>query len=60
MLVEATEDVVELQMQTQPQTEAPSDDQLDRSIVNVLSVTPQRGMVEIVVRFPSGAVHTTE
>jgi hypothetical protein len=52
--------VVELQRQTQPRTEAPSDNLTGRSYVTVLSVTPQRGKVEVVVRFPSGAVHTAE
>ena len=33
---------------------------LGHSRVDVLSVTPQRGKIEVVVRFPSGAVHTAE
>jgi hypothetical protein len=48
------------QLQTQPQAEAPSNTPTDPSYVQVVSVTPQRGMVEVVVRFPCGAVHTTE
>lgn len=51
---------MELHMQTQPQTAAPSATQTEQPIINILSVTPQKGSVEVIVRFPSGAVHTTE
>ncbi|MHB1007123.1 MAG: hypothetical protein ACYC3S_16005 [Chloroflexota bacterium] len=51
---------MELQVQPIPRLEAPSDTSLGLPRVDVLSVTPQKGKVELVVRFPSGAVHTAE
>lgn len=51
---------MELQAHPLPLTEAPSDAPRDRAYVDVISITPQRGKVEVVVRFPSGAVHTAE
>ncbi|MHB1414409.1 MAG: cyanophycin synthetase family protein [Chloroflexota bacterium] len=47
-------------MHAQPQTEAASGLTVGQPYVNVLSVTPQRGKIEVVVRFPDGAVHTGE
>lgn len=59
-LVDATEDVVEIQAQLLPQTKAPNNFPRNPAYVDVLSITPQKGKVEVVVRFPSGAVHTAE
>jgi hypothetical protein len=60
-----TEDVVELQAQPQLRMQTPSVSALasnpfGQPHVDILSVTPQKGKVELVVRFPSGAVHTAE
>lgn len=51
---------MELQVQSQPRTENPTATRNTQPYVDVLSVTPQRGRVEVVVRFASGAVHTGE
>lgn len=51
---------MELQAQPQPRLDFPSDYPLGQPRVDVVSVTPQKGKVELVVRFPSGAVHTAE
>ncbi|MHB1130857.1 MAG: cyanophycin synthetase family protein [Chloroflexota bacterium] len=51
---------MELQAYQLPQIETPSVSPQDRNYVNIISITPQKGKVELVVRFPSGAVHTAE
>lgn len=56
---------MELHAQPQPRMEAPSANLIainpfGHPHIDVISVTPQKGRVELVVRFPSGAVHTAE
>ena len=53
---------MELQTQPQPRNQAPSatTNPLGSSYVEIQSITPTRGKIEVVVRFPSGAVHTGE